>query len=349
MKVGSAILYVVIGGLFYFGCASNKGASHDPAAVESTACSMESATPWLSRWLGAWELTSREILEIPDFPAPNITFFDSACVYTTSSVSAGGAKAAKGPSLMGQKLSWRAVPHSGTIIAPNADELPVALMSFANSDKKTGPFFVMSAPSYWAQKGFTPEPIPVFIHEFAHTRQMKSFFSILEPIDATWPYEKELDDDAVQTHFSGDSVYVAAYIAERDLFYRAANAESPAEVRKLAQEALAMVQARHARWFTGDKAVFATLDSMWLSMEGSAQWAAHAWLAHPNGGGMTKQAAVEKMLGKRRRWWSQDESLGIFLVVDRLLPGWPRLVFGDEPMGAVELLERAIANEPASD
>ncbi len=343
MRIGPAILWVVAGGLAYSGCASQGGASNEKkTAVQSTACDMESATPWLSRWLGAWELTSRDILEIPDFPAPNITFFDSACVYTTSSVSAGGAKASGGPSLMGQKLPWRAVPHTGTIIAPNSAELPVALMSFANSDKQTGPYFIMSAPSYWAQKGFKPEPIPVFIHEFAHTRQMKSFFSVLGPIDDTWPYEEELDDDAVQTHFSSDSVYVAAYLAERDLFYRAANANSVEEVRSLAEEALGMLRARHARWFTGDKAVFATLDSMWLSLEGSAQWAAHAWLAHPQGGAMANQAAVEKMLGKRRSW-SQDESLAIFLVVDRLLPGWPRLVFGDEPMGAVELLERALA------
>src|SRR4029453_3811603 len=109
----------------------------------------------------------------------------------------------------------------------------------------------------WAQSGFKSDPIPVFIHEFAHTRQMKSFFSILGPIDATWPYEEELDDDAVQTHFSSDSVYVAAYITERDLFYRAANANSVEEVRALAREALRMLRERHARWFTGDKAVFA--------------------------------------------------------------------------------------------
>jgi len=47
------------------------------------------------------------------------------------------------------------------------------------------------------------------------------------------------------------------------------------------------------------------------------------------------------MLGKRR-WWVQDEGLGRFLVVDRLLPGWPLLVFHDPSMGALELLERAV-------
>jgi hypothetical protein len=102
-----------------------------------------------------------------------------------------------------------------------------------------------------------------------------------------------------------------------------------------------MMRSRHARWFVGDKAVFATLDDAWLSMEGAAQFAAVAWLAHPQGGGMTRDDAVAKMLGKRR-WWAQDESLGLFLVVDRLLPEWPSLVFGSRSMGATELLERAI-------
>ena len=157
----------------------------------------------------------------------------------------------------------------------------------------------------------------------------------------TWAYPEELNDDAVQTHFSADSVYVAAYMAERDLLYRAAAADSIEVARALAKEALAMMKSRHARWFTGDKAEFASLDDTFLSLEGAAQWAAAAWLAHPEGGGLTRDAAVAKMLGKRR-WWAQDEGLGLFLVIDRLVPDWPRLVFRDPSMGALELLERAV-------
>ena len=88
-------------------------------------------------------------------------------------------------------------------------------------------------------------------------------------------------------------------------------------------------------------AVFATLDATWLALEGAAQWTAVAWLAHPAGGGMDQDAAVKRMLGARR-WWAQDESLGLFLVLDRLLPNWPELTFGAQGMGAVELLETAL-------
>lgn len=309
------------------------------------ACSVAAARPWMTHWLAAWELTSRDILHLSDAPAPNIVFYDSACVFTTAGVSAGGAAPGEeGPALFGTPLPWRALAHGDSLTLPDGSRVEVALMSFTSVDKATGPFFVMAAPSYWARARPGPPNdaglTAVFLHEFAHTRQLPGIHT-LGPIDSTWTYPEELNDDAVQTHFGGDSVYVAAYLAERDLLYRAAAADSIAEVRALAKEALAMIRRRHARWFTGDKAQFVILDDTFLSLEGAGQWAGTAWLAHPRGGGMTHAAAVAKMLGKGR-WWVQDEGLALFLVVDRLLPGWPALVFGDPSMGASAVLERAV-------
>jgi hypothetical protein len=314
-----------------------------PASAD--VCSVSAARPWITRWLAAWELTSRDILKLPDAPAPNIVFYDSACVYTTSGVSAGGAPPVEGPKLLGAKPPWRAIAHGDSLTLPDGSHVPVQLMSFTAVDKKSGPYFVMAAPSYWVLKGVVAAndsgPTGVFLHEFAHTRQVGGMRHTIGPIDSTWKYPEELDDDAVQKHFGKDSVYVAAYLAERDLLYRAAAAATPEEARKLAKEALAMIERRHARWFTGEMAEFAILDDTFLSMEGAGQWVAAAWLSHPRGGGMTRDAAVAKMLGKRK-WWVQDEGLALFLVVDRLLPGWPLLVFHEPSMGASELLARAV-------
>jgi hypothetical protein len=270
-------------------------------------------------------------------------FYDSSCVYTTSEVTAGAIPPQKGPALLGTPLPWRAFAHNDTITLPNSSKVPVRLMSFTNVDRKTGPFFVMAAPDYWAQKGHGEELgiTGVFLHEFTHTRQIRGMAKIIGPIDSTWAFPEELDDDAVQTHFGTDSTYVAAYMAERDLLYRAAAADTLADARALAAQALAMMRARHSSWFVGDNAVFAILDDTFLSLEGSAQWTAYAWLSHPAGGGLDRTAAVKKMLGKRR-WWAQDEGLALFLVVDRLLPAWPSLVFRTPSAGAVELLERAV-------
>lgn len=341
----------VIVGLALFGalclawCAPVPAANGDPVATGPGPgpCSINAASPWIETWLDAWELASREILHLPDAPPPEIVFYDSLCVYTTSALTAGGLAPVTGPALHGKPLPWRALPHHGSLTLPDSSEVPIQLMSFTNVAKPSGPFFVMAAPAYWAQKGHTPAPTPVFLHEFTHTRQIRGMLGIIGPIDSAWPYPEELDDDAVQTHFSADSIYVAAYMAERDLLYRAAEAESLSEVRSLAMEALALMRNRHARWFTGENAVFATLDDIFLSLEGCGQWTAYAWLAHPEGGGLDRDAAIRKMLG-RRRWWAQDESLALILVVDRLLPEWPSLAFREPTAaGALELLERAVA------
>ncbi|MEP7028278.1 MAG: hypothetical protein ABI960_06760 [Candidatus Eisenbacteria bacterium] len=309
-------------------------------------CDMAQASPWIESWFAAWKLTSERLLRLPDAPAPGIVLFDSSCVYTTSAVTAGGAPSEDGPALRGALLPWRAIAHSDSLTLPDSSRVPIQLMSFTSVARASGPFFVMAAPSYWAQKGHGQEPglTAVFLHEFAHTRQVRGFGATLGPIDSTWAYPEELDDDAVQTHFGSDSLYVAAYLGERDLLYRAAAADSLAEVRAIALRALAMIEARHARWFTGDKAQFATLDDIFLSLEGAGQWTGYAWLAQPDGGGLGREAAI-RMLGGRR-WWVQDEGLALFLTVDRLLPTWPELVFHEPSIGARDLLARAVAEVP---
>lgn len=329
------------------GCASNSSNTIQPQLAPPQ-CDIKEATPWIEKWLGAWNLTSQQILKLPNAAAPEIVFYDSSCIYTTSAVTAGSAPVLDGPRLRGMKLPWRAFPHSGTFILPDASESPIQLMSFANSVPERGPFFVMAAPAYWEETGRASGKehglTGVFLHEFTHTRQIAGMSDAIGPIDANWPFPEELTDDAVQTHFKDDPAYVEAWTAECDLLYRAAVAPTDAQARTLAKEALAMMRSRHARWFTGDNAIFAKVDNIFLAMEGVAQWAAYAWLSHPQGGGVDRQTAIDTMLG-RRRWWTQDEGLALLLVVDRLLPGWPALEFSEPALGALDLLERAVQSE----
>jgi poly(3-hydroxybutyrate) depolymerase len=313
-----------------------------PAAASSP-CAIDEAAPWIHRWFDAWELTSRQILRLPDAPPPHLVFFDSLCVYTTSERSAKDELGQQGPALLGTPLPWRATTHGDFLTLPTGDRHPVQLLSFAGGDKAAGPFFVMAAPSYWAQKGIvdTLGMTPVFLHEFAHTRQTRGVGAVLGPMDSTWSRDIDLSDDVLQHLYRDDSTYVAAWQAENDLFYRAATAATDEDARALAREGLAAMRARHARWFTGANADLASVDDLFLSMEGTGQMTAVLWLSHREGGRMERAAAVERMRG-RRRWWSQEEGLGIFLVLDRLLPEWPSLVFGETSAGALELLERAI-------
>jgi len=337
---------LVLGGLLLTFGASPRAATNGPAAgaTAPSPCGMAAAEPWIRKWFAAWELTAKEILRLSDTTPPEFVLFDSSCVYTTSAVAARGASPGDGPALRGVTLPWRALAHGDSITLPDSTRVPVGLMSFAHSAKRTGPYFVMAAPSYWAALGHTDSTglTAVFLHEFAHTRQVRGMAAAIGPIDSAWAYPEELDDDALQTRFQRDSVYSAAWRAECDLMYRAAAADSRAETRELATRALAMMRSRHARWLRGEHAVFATLDDIWLSMEGAGQWTGYAWLAHPRGGGLGPAAAVEKMRGRGRRW-SQEQGLGLMLVVDRLLPTWPEVVFREPSLGATDLLERAVA------
>ena len=163
----------------------------------------------------------------------------------------------EGPTLRGARLPWRAYAHGGTLTLPDGSASPVQLASFASATPERGPYFVMSAPSFWESTGRTSPNLftGVFLHEFAHTRQVEGMKDRLGPIDASWQGPEELDDDAVQRRFEKDPEYVAAYTEERDLLYASADAPSIGEARELAARALAKMRARHARWFTGDDAV----------------------------------------------------------------------------------------------
>ena len=287
-----------------------------------------------------------ETAESARAPTPEVVFFDSVCVYTTSAMAALRAAPVPGPRLHGIELPWRAVAHGGSLTLPDAVQMPVALTTFTNVTAGASPYFVMAAPAYWAENGHGEEPelTGIFLHEFAHTRQILGMAAAIAPLEAAWDYPEPLNDDAVQTRFAGDPEYVAAYVAERDLFFRAAAAPELADARLLATEALARMKRRHARWFQGDAAVFARLDDIFLALEGVGQWSGYAWLAHPDGGGVAHDEAIRIMLGSRK-WWVQDEGLALFLTVDRLLPEWPSLEFTTPEMGAMgatELLERAV-------
>ena len=331
-------------------CAERRVDAPGPSPGERLAnapCDVQTARSWIERWFGAWELASRAILRLPGAPPPEIVFFDAACVYTTASVTAAAAPPVAGPLLAGAELPWRALPHDGSFVLPDGSAVPVQLMTFTSASPGGGPFFVMAAPSYWAaqEKGDEPELTAIFLHEFAHTRQIGGMGDRLGPIDASWSGEEELNDDAVQHRFEGDPEYVAAYVEERDLLYRAAGAATTGEARALAARALERMRRRHARWFLGEDAVYAELDQIFLALEGVGQWTAFAWLADPRGGGLDRATAITTMLG-RRKWWVQDEGLALLLAVDRLLPGWAALEFGNPAPGALDLLALAVEGPP---
>src|SRR5207247_8412404 len=121
--------------------------------------------------------------------------------------------------------------------------------------------------------------------------------------------------------------FTAAYERERDLLFAAYAADSMGEARRLAGEALEAMNGRRAQFYTGADAVYADAEDLFLTMEGTGQYAAYAWLSDPRGAALHADEALTFIRRGGRRW-SQDEGLALFLVLQRLGVDWPAAAFG---------------------
>jgi hypothetical protein len=101
------------------------------------------------------------------------------------------------------------------------------------------------------------------------------------------------------------------------------------------------VRERHARYFTGSNAVYAEIESLFLTMEGIGQWAAYK-LTKARGQLGPSDADALSLVRDDRRYWSQDEGLALFLVIDAMVPGWQEQMFDSLPPSPFALLENAL-------
>jgi hypothetical protein len=307
------------------------------AAAATPPCTMsEPERVWVESALRAWQQVSTGRLKLPPHDEPTIVVFYSKCRFERAA----------------GKTEWLPEPHSGSIRIPDGNQVPAQVTSFAGQDEKSGTrFFVMALPSVWEAakipisgdlKGLTG----VFLHEFSHTRQIEPLKRVFEAAEAVHKMAPDFSDDSLQHHFKVDPTYVAVIEKEIDLLYRAAAEPDATAARKLAAQALALMEARQKRWFVGNDSYWKNYDDLFLTMEGFGQWAAFAWLADPNGGTLGAGAARDKMRGSGG-WWSQDEGLALFLVIDRFVPDWPQRAFAARPALGIDLLRLAVAAPPA--
>jgi hypothetical protein len=171
-----------------------------------------------------------------------------------------------------------------------------------------------------------------------HVRQ---FGQIYDRITATatpahFP-ENQMGDDIVQKRFGENAEFKAAVEKERDVLLAGFTGDEAA-ARASAREALALIRARQAKFYTGENAPLSELEDLFLTLEGMGQFAGYSWLAYPKGGAKPSADAVAQM---RTRWWSQEEGLAIMLIVSRLVPDWQARAFAQKPATALELLAAA--------
>jgi len=316
----------------------------------TVAAQREHSLAWLYQWLGAWELVQKDILKLPADAPPDMLFFDDEYVYTNSLVSAPKGTPFKGPDFLGQRIAWRKAAHQGQLTLPDGQQAPVAIMSFAGPLPGDKPFFLMAAPSYWKKMGVTSYDLKleemltgVFLHEFSHTRQFKGFGKQIDSFEQADAFkELKMDDDLVQRLFENDSVYKQNFLSEVQAFFDAAYAKDINETKRLARIAMAMLRKRQQTYFTKGNVILKDPEAVFLSMEGIGQYAAVAWLMHPKGGNLSYDSAIKGFRGKRA-WWSQEEGLAMFLVLNKLgKQNWNKIMFDKKPTIITELLDNQL-------
>jgi hypothetical protein len=303
------------------------------AAQPTNPCVMSAPdVAWLKRALDAWHLSLRDTLHVTRSAEPLTTvFFDMTCVYRGTA-----------------DIARKGEPHDGAIRLPDGKTLPPQVASFAAPyDDNRRTFMAMALPEIWRAAGVNSEltletlMVSVFVHEMTHTRQFAVINQAIDGFAERYKLGDDLNDDMVQNRFRDTPEFVADIDAERALLFRAAAASTTdADARAAAREALARINARRARHYTGDDVKFSELEDVFLTMEGVGQWAAYKWLVHPKGGGFAPENALP-WFRRGGRQWSQDEGLAIFLVIDRLVPGWTPRVFEKQPATALRLLAEA--------
>lgn len=306
------------------------------APVPGAACAMApKERRWIETSLEAWEIVRAERLRLPGGFRPTIILFDGRCRFE---------------SRPGGRLRWAGEPHGGQVRLPNGANVPAGVTSFASGDEGKSAFFVMALPPIWKEArvplvlGYEAGLQSVFLHEYMHATQVAYLKPAFDRLMRFQP-PADISDDSLQAAFKADPAYVAAYEKERDLLYSAAREPDRERARALAAEALAAMKARQARWFTGQNAMWKAADDLFLTMEGIGQWSGYSWLVHPRGWALSPSTAESAMRGSRK-WWSQEQGLALFLVIDRLLPGWQAKAFAPEPMLGIDLLAEAVGAPP---
>lgn len=294
-----------------------------------------------ARTIDAWGRLSIERLRLAVEPPPTIILVDRRCAHTFRAQGNGAFRFGS------TRLGVVATEHRDSISLPGGGRIPLGGVAFTSLDEGGKPYFMAALPDVWANDpkyrddpedwaAFLP---PVMLHELTHTRQLAAIAGAVAP-HASALGLSAVDDDVLQRRFGADTAFASMVREEIDLLFRAASAAG-AQRHDLARRALAVRSARRARYFVGGDSSYGPLETLFIDMEGAAQWVAYMHLRDDAVSRATPDSALSRARNNRK-WWSQEYGLALYLLIDALNPNWPRAVFPPQMESAFDLLTQAL-------
>jgi hypothetical protein len=325
------------------------------------ACLLAQAeTAWIQTALDGWERVSAEILQLEPERLPWTVLFDKSCAWHLApdmTRLSGAHPVSTGLTYAGEGVPVSVGYHVDGVLLPNGSAVPVEGVAFTSVyERESGvrePFFVLALMEVWRDRFPAAGPefaarleatfLGVAIHELVHTRQVVTVARRIDELKSRYVLPERLGDRMVEERYRGVPGYRQKHDEETDLLYRATSEADRERKQALVRQAMSLIRARQAEYFTGAHAVYRELEELFLNMEGAAVWASYKWSlldpAHDIGIGDDPAAS------RARNTWAQDQGLALFLLIDELVPEWRSRVLGPELASPYGLLEEALLQD----
>lgn len=302
----------------------------------------------IEKTVNIWETVRKNSLYISSAKLPWLILFDESCVWNINpDISEFSEKNMTKDKIVFNKKSYDlfALKHEGKISLPEKREIPAQLLSFAaNYGNGEKAFLVSAMPSIWQKAPHLQEEKnievlvrSVFVHEMTHTFHRK-YHVQLDGIEKKLKDVENFDDDIIQNTFAKNDEFRKAYEKEHELLFQAVSEKNLTKKRGLAKAVLEAIKSRRKNFFKNKNTVYEEIEEIFLTMEGAANWAAYRSAINQ---GLNETDAL-KIIRRSGKYWSQDEGIGLFLLIDALFPKWQKKAFGKSQMSVTNLLGEAV-------
>jgi hypothetical protein len=329
-----------------------------PPASEAAVQELDqSSAAWMQAVLHNWERACRSDLHVPVEPLPWIIFYDDKQAWHLGPDER--LLPPHTPSPVTLKFAGRTVPltvvahRDGRVWAPGGSPMEIGKVPAVTVpyDDDRSFFFIAPVPGLFHRLA-GPEHaadldeffLGVTAHELTHTRQVVYAAARVRRLRTRYSLPKNLDDNVIEREFGPNADYKGLYEKERAALSSAILTADPVECRRKVAEALESARVRKQRFFAGDKAGYSELEDVFLVLEGMAMWVQYQTARDRAPAGEDWQKTLA-LLSERSVAWSQVEGLGLFLLIDRLVPDWQKRFLKPDFPSPFTVLREAVATQ----
>ncbi len=305
---------------------------------------------WIQNVMIRWEHVCRGHLNLPPEPLPWIVFYDDQHawhIHPEPDLLPPHRQLTASVSFAGRRYPLVELDTSRGLWLPDGEVVPVraegATKPYAECKKV---YVQMAVPALWWHehpRDAMPEDhiYSEALHELTHTRQLVAALSQIREARDRYRLPDALDDDIIERTVTGNEEYRRMYEREKAQLERAVEAPDLKSCRHEARIFLEMANKRQEQFFRGEYEGWAALDDVFLALEGTAVWV-QGQMALDQAPRRQSWRQTLVSLAPFYRFWSQEEGMGLFLLIDRLTPGWKAQYFGSELPSPFETLRIAV-------